>query len=492
MEWIRQGIQRIKDALGLGRNFSSENFTTTKETVANNNRAVLKYNIKNDTEGESVIVNIFGLTMRPRKDCKIRNREVAKSAEEILKIKKPHHSTFKSPIVRPVRVRKGSSWMHRLLSSSSTSASSSDQDILDYIRVSVNNDVEKPVWKTYASKFLNREHFNFVGSDKNLGPVVISIKYPNSPMIKSDDLRATLDKKFLEKTFLILRLSSGIFKRSWNQFQLSNPTMKPPLYLSKLSFPCLNFTYELLPVLCPDIGEIIAKYDETSEIDDKNSEVVGERSHKFETSSKAMKLKLLQENLITSTCKFLELSEWDFDAYRNFCSEKKSSLPKYWSFNLPLTLKTPKMCSKLAKKVKSPNFMSLPKKILTFDDEAHIGSPPDLENFPEDDDSLAVGTMNNDQADKVGVLAGQMIKPRDEKNSTEHDGTKQILIIESNETDLVKNLQNLQLEKEQILKSNSLLEKEKKDLISNERRLVRELATAQTIINSLKKRLITS
>merc|ERR1719431_1249998 len=100
--------------------------------------------------------------------------------------------------------------------------------------------------------------------------------------------------------------------------------------------------------------------------------------------------------------------------------------------------------------------------------------------------------MSNDQADKVGVLADQIFSFRGEKNSTDHDGSQQILTIESNETDLVENLKNLQLEKEQILRTNSLLEKEKKILISNERRLVQELATAHTIISSLRKRLITS
>ena len=188
MEWIRQGITRIKEALGFGKNISTEDCVSKKEAVT----------VDLSSSG---IVPIFGLRMRPRKDFKTR-KDVAKSVEDILKIRKPNQRTFKSPIVRPVRVKKGSTWMQRLLSSSSNSASSSDQDILDYFRVSASNDVEEPVWKTYTTRFLKREHFNFVGSDKNLGPLVISIKYPQCRHNKKQQFQGEFEQKVIRKNII--------------------------------------------------------------------------------------------------------------------------------------------------------------------------------------------------------------------------------------------------------------------------------------------------
>jgi len=482
MEWLRQGIQRIKEVLGL----------TNKEVVHENHLddrgTIKKHNINKDKKRESGILILFGLKMRPRKDFKTRNKDVAKSAEEILKIRKSQQRTFKSPVVRPVRVKKGSTWMQRILGSSSNSASSSDQDILDYFRVSAANDEEEPVWKTYASKFLNREHFNFVGSDKNLGPLVVSIKYPNIALTKSDNnLKETLNKKFSEKTLLILRLPSGLLKRSWNQFQLSNPTLKSPTELAKLSFPSLVCSScGLLPVLCPDISKIIAEYDETcniDEIENKSNEAKTEEiEEKLEPSGKTMKLKILQRKLITSTCKFLELSDWDLHAYEDFLIDKKSDLPKYMSFSLPLTFKTPKMCAKLVKKAKSPNFRSLPKKMLVFDDEAHVPPPTSgLEDCSDDDGSSEAIYLDN-LVDDIKVPGGQMMKLR----------SVDVHTAEGDDLDLLMILKNLQLEKDEILKTNSMLKKEKEELYWNEKRLVRELATAHTIIDNLKKRLITT
>ena len=50
---------------------------------------------------------------------------------------------------------------------------------------------------------------------------------------------------------------------------------------------------------------------------------------------------------------------------------------------------------------------------------------------------------------------------------------------------------NLQFEKEQMLETNSMLEKEKEVLIENEKRLMSELAAANSIIDSLKKKVVT-
>ena len=50
-------------------------------------------------------------------------------------------------------------------------------------------------------------------------------------------------------------------------------------------------------------------------------------------------------------------------------------------------------------------------------------------------------------------------------------------------------LVKLKLEKEELSETDAELEKEKEELAKNGGRLVRELATAHTIIDSLKKRL---
>ena len=198
-----------------------------------------------------------------------------------------------------------------------------------------------------------------------------------------------------------------------------------------------------------------------------------------------MKLKILQRKLITKTCKFIELSGWNLNAYEDFFAEKKASSPMYKSFSLPLTLRTPKMCSKLVKKVKSPKFMTLPKKMLIFDCE--VPSPPaalSLEDHLDGDDcALEVISIENDVVDDVGVLGAQMINLRVEVKNNPSG-----LDESDDEPDLELRYKNLELEKKQILKSNSLLKKEKEELCRSERRLVRELATAHTIIDNLKKR----
>ena len=80
----------------------------------------------------------------------------------------------------------------------------------------------------------------------------------------------------------------------------------------------------------------------------------------------------------------------------------------------------------------------------------------------------------------MGVLGAQMINLRVEiKNDPDES---------DDEPDLEIRFKNLELEKKQILRSNSLLKKEKEELCRSERRLVRELATAHTIIENLKKR----
>jgi len=488
MEWLRQGIQRIKEVLGLGKIITSEKDQCQKVVQSySSNTSDTNKNIERISNKDREPGILTYLRMRPRKDFKSRNRDGAKSAEEILRVKKPLVKTFKSPVVRPVRVKKGSTWMHRLLSSSSgTSASSTDQDILEYFRIATESDDEEADCKTYASRFINSEHYNFIGSDKNLGPLVISIKYPNISVGKSDNPTLNTDKKFSDKTFLILRLASGLTKRCWNRFQLSNPTLKSPMELVQLSFPDLVFTHGLLPVLCPDVSEIIAEYDDTCEKSKagvKYGEVKTEREEKIETSSKMMKLKALQGKLITRTCKFLELSDWDFEAYENFFTIKKSTFPKYMSFSLPVTLKTPKMCSKLVRKAKSPNFLSLPKRTLKFEEEDVQIKPTEL-NFSNSDTECGSPEDFTCEDAEPGYKV---------ENNPNESRAKEVFCTESDENDLEIKLKliNLKFEKEQMLETNSMLEKEKEVLIENEKRLMSELAAANTIIDTLKKKVET-
>ena len=142
-----------------------------------------------------------------------------------------------------------------------------------------------------------------------------------------------------DKTILLLRLPTGLVKQTWNQFQLSNPSLKSPLDLAKLSFPNLSVS-RLLPVLSPEVSQLIAEYDRSNAEEIKH----GREDLKISVESKTLELIRLQEKLITSTCKYIEQSNWDLEEYDNFFTKKKMNIPKYLSFTMPVTLKTPKSC----------------------------------------------------------------------------------------------------------------------------------------------------
>merc|ERR1719470_427891 len=274
-----------------------------------------------------------------------------------------------APIVRPQRVKSKSSWVQRLLSKSGSN-NNNDQDVAEHFRA-VEIEVEEAGDKVYNSKFMHSEHFNFVGEDKNLGPLVLSIKYPNQTV---DEGRQKLKMASVpDKTILLLRLPTGLVKHTWNQFQLSKPSLKSPLDLAKLTFPNLSVS-RLLPVLSPEVSQLIAEHDSSSEEETR----YGREDLKRSVESKTLELIRLQEKLITSTCKYIELSNWDLEEYDNFFTKKKMNLPKYLSFTMPVTLKTPKSCSRNVNRMKSPKFMSLPKRTLHFEVDINTSPPSPL------------------------------------------------------------------------------------------------------------------
>jgi len=514
MDWLRRSLCRIKRSSGISRakptiyNQSQNNksqhlkrkgkFTNLRER--NTSWSYSSDNVFHSEEVSSV-QNIFQrLGMRLKKDYKIRNREGARATvkPEILKIRKTHNKSFKSPIVRPQRVKSKSSWVQRLLSKSGSN-NNNDQDVAEHFRA-VEIEVEEAVDKVYNSQFMHSEHFNFVGEDKNLGPLVLSIKYPNQTV---DEGRQKLKMASVpDKTILLLRLPTGLVKHTWNQFQLSKPSMKSPLDLAKLSFPNLSVS-RLLPVLSPEVSQLISEYDmlsgeETRPV--KEDLMMG-------VEKKSMELKELQEKLLTSTCKYIELSDWNLEEYNNFFTKKKISLPKYLSFTMPVTLKTPKSCSRSVNRVKSPKFMSLPKRILQFEDDQDASPPPplDLKSDEEIKDHnqvrkgafLPLPTIPHSSEAVVTSshmvdLSGQMVKLSTDDPVEEAVATD----TEANATDdddtfvkMMMTMVKLKLEKDELSETNAELEREKEELGKNGRRLVRELATAHTIIDSLKKRL---
>jgi len=500
MDWIRKNFQRFKQAIGISRTNPSNNKKQSFKIIlkrggqSRNFSGISKsFKFTSDevfnTEESFRSPSFFpGSKMRLKKDYKIRNREGPWTAEkqEILKIRKNQSRSFKSPIVRPVRVKSKSSWAQRLLNSKSSSSSNNEQeqDISEYYQ-GTNVELNEEVSKIYASHFINSEHFNLVGEDKNLGPLVLSIKYPDQTVVNHD---------LAVKTLLLLRLSTGLVMQTWNQFQLSNPLRKSPLDLAKLSFPNLSLSNRLLPVLSLEISGLIAEYDENCGNGKKSD--TGE-DIKPETDSRILKLRDLQEKLISSTCKFFELSGWDFEEYNNFFIKKKLSFPKYLSFTLPVALKTPKSCARSVNQAKSPKFMSLPKRTLQFDDE-NISLPPLMNLKPlsvvnDGLGSVPISLKSAVSSCNIVDLTGQMLKLgtenyRDEVvASTNEDDTLTSCEVDA---EMMLKLVDLKLEKEQMSDDTAKLEKEREDLAKNEKRLVRELATAQTIIDSLKKRLL--
>uniref|UniRef100_A0A1B6LDX8 Rap-GAP domain-containing protein n=1 Tax=Graphocephala atropunctata TaxID=36148 RepID=A0A1B6LDX8_9HEMI len=97
--------------------------------------------------------------------------------------------------------------------------------------------------KCYRRFFLGREHLNFVGSDENLGPLLLSVKSEN--VASQEHMR------------LLLRLQSG----SMHELVPSSVATSAPHNMVKLLNEQLTVT-SLQPILCPRASELIAEYDE--------------------------------------------------------------------------------------------------------------------------------------------------------------------------------------------------------------------------------------
>ena len=157
--------------------------------------------------------------------------------------------------------------------------------------------------------------------------------------------------------------------------------------------------------------------------------------------------------------------------------------------------------------MKSPKFMSLPKRILQFEDEQSSTSPPPPLNLKpslkvndqdlvENSDCLGSCQLSLEAAvagDHMVDLTGQMVKLTTGDSIDEAIATDLEATATDDDDDMVVNMMmtmvKLKLEKEEMSETNAELEREKEELAKNGRRLVRELATAHTIIDSLKKRL---
>ena len=516
MDWLRRSLRRIQRTSVIGsalqptvhnqsQNITSQDLKRRGQLNSLRDRNTSwSYSSDNVFQSEEVssVQNIFHrLGMRLKKDYKIRSREGTRAMvkPEILKVRKTHSKSFKSPIVRPKRAKSKSSWVQRLLSKSSNN--NNDRDVSEHFSA-VEIEVEEAVHEVYSNQFMHSEHFNFVGEDKNLGPLVLSIKYRNRIVDKGRQKMKV--SSVPGKTILLLRLPTGLVKHTWNQFQLTNPSLKSPLDLAKLSFPNLAVS-RLLPVLSPEVSQLIAQFDRLSAEETKAEREVAKIPY---LESKTMELKELQEKLITSTCKFIELSNWDLKEYDDFFTKKKMNLPKYLSFTMPVTLKTPKSSTRSANRVKSPKFMSLPKRILQFEDDQSSTSPPpplnlkpslkvNYQDLVENSDclgscqlSLEAAVASDHMVDLS--LTGQMVKLTTSDSIDEAIATD-LEAIATDDDDMVVNMMmtmvKLKLEKEEMSETNAELEREKEELAKNGRRLVRELATAHTIIDSLKKRL---
>ena len=102
-------------------------------------------------------------------------------------------------------------------------------------------------FKVYREHFLHTEHFNFLGEDALLGPVLLSIKYNKEEHTRTNQIR------------IIIRLSN----RFQHELLVWDPSVKsrPPIQLVKIILPELSIE-RLEPVLCPNSAEKILKYDE--------------------------------------------------------------------------------------------------------------------------------------------------------------------------------------------------------------------------------------
>merc|ERR1719186_2020787 len=250
-------------------------------------------------EEEKIAENFFKrLSMRLKKDYKIRSSEGTRTGlkPEMSKVKKIQRKSFRSKVIYPKKAKAKSTWIDRMLNKNNNNEAS----FCEYLKTS-EGEFEQPVHRIYASQFLYCEHFNLVGEDKNLGPLILSIRYSNeaADSDKNGDL--------LKQTSLLLRLPTGTAHHHLNQFQLSQLSSQSPMSLAKLFFPSLSVC-RLMPVMCPEAWLLISEYDRTSESKDLNED------QEVVIASRTTQLKKLHEKLMTRTYTFLEFSNWDLDA----------------------------------------------------------------------------------------------------------------------------------------------------------------------------------
>jgi len=523
MEWIRRSLCKIKKRSAKpGRGDKSAGQKQSCINGAKDSRersSSIQYNSSDShnrfSEEEKIAEDFFkGLSMRLKKDNKIRSSEGTRTGlkPEMSKVNKIQRKSFRSKVVHPKKVKTKSTttWIDRLLNKNNNN----EESFREYLKTS-EGEFKEPVHRIYASQFLHCEHFNLVGEDKNLGPLILSIRYSNEA--------ADSDKNgdFLKQASMLLRLPTGTAHHHLNQFQLSQLSSQSPLSLAKLSFPSLSVC-RLMPVLCPEAWLLIAEYDRTSERESKDLN----EDQEEEISSRTKQLKKLQEKLTTSTCKFLEFSNWDFDAYDKIVSKTKPNLvPKYLSFTKPNTPKSPN-------EIKSPKATSLTKSLLHVENgqTPSTSSNPSLSRIPG---GLALGMKKifdkaSSKSEKSSAKLCSASRPsplltikpdgdchRSSLATLEPavpsnplaDLTEQLLMLSTDNSldecqdselgfaadrnklvEMEFNIIKLNLEKEQLMEKNSALEKEKEELMENESRLARELATANIIIESLEDR----
>ena len=527
MEWLLRSFQKIKKR-STHRTNRYKNTAFEVQTWDRSNHHVFREEEKLTREG-----NLFrNLRMRLKKKCKLKSTEVSKPVKPISSILKKSKSV-RTKIIYPKIVKRKPDWVHRLLNNNKL-----DESFGEYIHKSPAEETE-PVHKIYSSHFMQCDHFNLVGEEQHLGPVVLSIMYFSQTK-----------EAAISKTNLILRLPTGMAHHQWNQFQLSHASNKSPLDLVKLAFPSLSVG-KLLPVICPDAWQAIACYDETDGGDeaafDESKDKDWSEDQKVEVAKRDRELKALQVKLITGTCKFLELSVWDFEAYENFFSKKKPiCVPKYLSFTMPNVMKTPKALKssnnvkspsfnmKSPSSVKSPNFMRVTKSLLQIGNDQSLKHSSTV-NIPRIsglgdlsidldkifDMPLAVSETTSGLLEHTESIppmlaikylgdfsrhsaatstVASILEPdlndrlldlsiesfMDDPLGTDDPG---LATDDNDDVVLMKmklTLIKFKMERDDLLEKKFTLEKENEKLKRNEKRLVRELASAKTIIDNLK------
>jgi len=268
------------------------------------------------------------ITMKFRKDQPMfPSKEHGKV--EILKLNKNNCANFKSPSSSS---KPNFPWLKQISKRNST-CSLSENLFPDFQNLTVDGEKALPV-NIYAEEMSQVEHYNFVGEDKFLGLIVLSIKYPTK----------STNEDSKKRTLLLLRSESGLICQKWNQFQISDPYKKSVPSLISLSFPQLSLL-TLLPIICPEGSALIKEFDE-------------KQLHTMENSNRTRHqsidaIKELQENLIKHTCHFLEPTERDLNRYTELFLKKPNRAQKSFNFGIS-SFRTPKKFNQTKSLLRSP------------------------------------------------------------------------------------------------------------------------------------------